>query len=86
MGFLTQDVPPLDFEKWRTGTRAERMKPMARHWAEAGFGAPVGRSARHVWLSRRDERTEGPRSITPADHAFRRFVTDHQSKCVWSRG
>ncbi|MGW0161874.1 DUF3556 domain-containing protein [Mycobacterium sp. NPDC003323] len=41
MGFLTQDVPPLDFEVWRKGTRAERIKPMARHWAETGFGAPV---------------------------------------------
>ncbi|TPG29461.1 DUF3556 domain-containing protein [Mycolicibacterium hodleri] len=41
MGFLTQDVPPLDFEQWRKGTRAERIKPMARHWAETGFGTPV---------------------------------------------
>ncbi len=41
MGFLSQDVPVIDFEEWSKGTRAEKIRPMARHWAEAGFGAPV---------------------------------------------
>lgn len=41
MGFLKQEVPVIDFETWSKGTRAERIKPMARHWAEVGFGTPV---------------------------------------------
>ncbi len=41
MGFLKQEVPVLDFEQWSQGTRAEKIKPMARHWAEVGFGTPV---------------------------------------------
>ncbi|MET0897256.1 MAG: DUF3556 domain-containing protein [Mycobacterium sp.] len=41
MGFLTQDTPQIDFAEWSKGTRAERIVPMARHWAEVGFGAPV---------------------------------------------
>ena len=41
MGFLKQDTPQIDFEKWSKGTRAEKIMPMARHWAEVGFGTPV---------------------------------------------
>lgn len=41
MGFLKQDAPVVDFEEWSKGTRAERIRPMARHWAEVGFGTPV---------------------------------------------
>ena len=41
MGFLKQEVPVIDFEEWSKGTRAEKIRPMARHWAEAGFGTPV---------------------------------------------
>jgi hypothetical protein len=41
MGFLKQDTPRIDFEEWSKGTRAERIIPMARHWAEVGFGTPV---------------------------------------------
>jgi hypothetical protein len=41
MGFLKQDTPQIDFEEWSRGTRAERIIPMARHWAEVGFGTPV---------------------------------------------
>lgn len=41
MGFLKQNTPVIDFEEWSKGTRAERIKPMARHWAEVGFGTPV---------------------------------------------
>ncbi|MCT7371697.1 DUF3556 domain-containing protein [Mycolicibacterium llatzerense] len=41
MGFLKQDTPVIDFEEWSKGTRAEKIVPMARHWAETGFGTPV---------------------------------------------
>ena len=41
MGFLKQDAPVVDFAEWSTGTRSEKIKPMARHWAEVGFGTPV---------------------------------------------
>lgn len=41
MGFLKQDAPVVDFEEWSKGTRAEKIRPMARHWAEVGFGTPV---------------------------------------------
>jgi hypothetical protein len=40
MGFLKQDAPVVDYEEWRKGTRAEKIVPMARHWAEVGFGTP----------------------------------------------
>lgn len=41
MGFLKQDTPVIDFAEWSKGTRAEKIAPMARHWAETGFGTPV---------------------------------------------
>ena len=41
MGFLKQTVPVIDFDEWSTRTRAEKIMPMARHWAEVGFGTPV---------------------------------------------
>ncbi|ANW66305.1 hypothetical protein BCA37_24460 [Mycobacterium sp. djl-10] len=41
MGFLKQTTPQIDFEQWSRGTRAEKIMPMARHWAEVGFGTPV---------------------------------------------
>jgi hypothetical protein len=41
MGFLKQEVPTIDFDEWSKGTRAEKIKPMAQHWAEVGFGTPV---------------------------------------------
>jgi Transmembrane protein of unknown function (DUF3556) len=41
MGFLKQDAPQIDFEEWSKGTRAEKIIPMARHWAEVGFGTPI---------------------------------------------
>ncbi|MFL6090256.1 MAG: DUF3556 domain-containing protein [Aeromicrobium sp.] len=40
MGFLKQDAPVVDYDTWSQGTRAEKIKPMARHWAEVGFGMP----------------------------------------------
>jgi hypothetical protein len=41
MGFLKQTTPEIDFEEWNKGSRAEKIVPMARHWAEVGFGTPV---------------------------------------------
>ena len=41
MGFLKQDAPVVDYEQWSKGTRSERIIPMARHWAEVGFGTPA---------------------------------------------
>jgi hypothetical protein len=41
MGFLKQDAPVVDYQEWSKGTRAEKIMPMARHWAEVGFGTPV---------------------------------------------
>ena len=31
----------VDFEEWSKGTRSEKIRPMARHWAEVGFGTPI---------------------------------------------
>ncbi|MEV6275291.1 DUF3556 domain-containing protein [Nocardia sp. NPDC051832] len=41
MGFLQPELPVVDMVEWRKGTRGERIRPMARHWAEVGFGTPV---------------------------------------------
>ena len=41
MGFLKPDLPVVDFAEWSRGTRAERIRPLTRHWAEVGFGTPV---------------------------------------------
>lgn len=41
MGFLKPELPVVDFAEWSKGSRAEKIRPMARHWAEVGFGTPV---------------------------------------------
>lgn len=41
MGFLRPELPVVDFAQWSTRSRAEKIRPMARHWAEVGFGTPV---------------------------------------------
>ena len=41
MGFLKPDMPVVDFAEWSKGTRSEKIRPMAQHWAEVGFGTPV---------------------------------------------
>ncbi|MDT5349652.1 MAG: hypothetical protein QOH91_2939 [Mycobacterium sp.] len=41
MGFLKPDLPQIDIAEWSKGTRSEKIRPMARHWAEVGFGTPV---------------------------------------------
>lgn len=40
MGLTQPNFPKLDLEEWRRGTRSERLRPMARHVAEVGFGTP----------------------------------------------
>ncbi|MDD4866365.1 MAG: DUF3556 domain-containing protein [Mycobacterium sp.] len=41
MGLLKPDVPQIDVVEWSKGTRSEKIRPMAQHWAEVGSGAPV---------------------------------------------
>ncbi|WP_078292980.1 DUF3556 domain-containing protein [Mycobacterium sp. D16R24] len=41
MGFLKPTLPVVDVAAWSKGTRAQKIRPMARHWAEVGFGTPV---------------------------------------------
>jgi hypothetical protein len=41
MGFLKPDLPQIEMAEWSKGTRSEKIRPMARHWAEVGFGTPV---------------------------------------------
>ena len=41
MGFLKPELPQLDVAEWSKGTRSEKIRPMAQHWAEVGFGTPV---------------------------------------------
>ena len=41
MGFLKPDLPVVEMAEWSKGTRSEKIRPMARHWAEVGFGTPV---------------------------------------------
>ena len=41
MGFLEPDLPVVDMAQWSKGTRSERIRPMAEHWAEVGFGTPI---------------------------------------------
>jgi hypothetical protein len=40
MGFLTPNLPHLDLDEWHAASRSERIRPMARHLAENGFGTP----------------------------------------------
>ncbi|CAN5748140.1 DUF3556 domain-containing protein [soil metagenome] len=41
MGFLKPDLPQVDYPEWSKGTRSDRIQPLARHWAEVGFGTPI---------------------------------------------
>jgi hypothetical protein len=41
MGFLKPELPQIDMTEWNKGTRSEKIRPMARHWAEVGFGTPA---------------------------------------------
>ena len=41
VGFLKQDAPEVDYATWVTGSRSDKIRPMAEHWAQVGFGTPV---------------------------------------------
>ncbi|MBS1846708.1 MAG: DUF3556 domain-containing protein [Actinobacteria bacterium] len=40
MGFIQPDLPAVDHEVWSKLPREQRTEPMARHFAEHGFGSP----------------------------------------------
>ncbi|MFN2539277.1 MAG: DUF3556 domain-containing protein [Mycobacteriales bacterium] len=40
MGLTQPHFPTVDLEEWARGSRSERIRPMARHVAEYGFGTP----------------------------------------------
>ncbi|WP_433562250.1 DUF3556 domain-containing protein [Nocardia sp. CA-151230] len=42
MGFLVPDFPDVEPTRWQAASRAEKMRVMAVHWAEHGFGTPWG--------------------------------------------
>lgn len=48
MSFLKQNTPDVDFPTWSQGTRSEKIKPMARHWAEVGFGTSAAMHLSYV--------------------------------------
>ncbi|AHH19730.1 putative membrane protein [Nocardia nova SH22a] len=41
MGFVQPELPIVDMSQWRGSGRSDRIRLMARHWAEVGFGTPV---------------------------------------------
>ena len=41
MGFRRPNAPSVHYASWSKGTRSEKIRPMAVHWAEVGFGTPV---------------------------------------------
>lgn len=41
MGFLQPGLPDIDLAEWSQGSRSQKIRPMAQHWAEVGFGTPV---------------------------------------------
>lgn len=41
MGFLKPELPTVELAEWSSATRREKIRPMALHWAEVGFGTPV---------------------------------------------
>ncbi len=40
MGFLQPNLPVVDHDVWDRQSRQDRMRPLARHYAEHGFGSP----------------------------------------------
>ena len=40
MGFLQPNLPVVDHDTWHGLPRQDRMRPLARHFAEFGFGSP----------------------------------------------
>lgn len=40
MGFMSPELPDVDYEAWATLPRATRLQVVNRHWVEHGFGTP----------------------------------------------
>ncbi|MEW2086427.1 DUF3556 domain-containing protein [Streptomyces sp. NPDC005283] len=40
MGFITPNLADFDLKEWRTRPYLQRIRPLAQHWAENGFGTP----------------------------------------------
>ncbi|MEU9014473.1 DUF3556 domain-containing protein [Streptomyces sp. NPDC048479] len=40
MGFITPNLADFDLKKWRSQPYLQRIRPLAQHWAENGFGTP----------------------------------------------
>ncbi|AIJ26180.1 MULTISPECIES: DUF3556 domain-containing protein [Amycolatopsis] len=40
MGFISPLLPDLDLKEWRSRPHLQRIRPLAQHWAENGFGTP----------------------------------------------
>lgn len=40
MGFMSPALPDVDYNEWRTRSRGERLKTLAQHWVEYGYGTP----------------------------------------------
>ena len=41
MGFIKPDLPVVDRQQWVTGSLSERVRPIAQHLADRGWGAPL---------------------------------------------
>ncbi|MGW4714306.1 DUF3556 domain-containing protein [Nocardia sp. NPDC004260] len=41
MGFTKPDLPDIDYAEWKTRPRGERLRTVAEHWVEHGFGTPL---------------------------------------------
>jgi hypothetical protein len=48
MGFLSPDLPTIDLAQWRNGTHGDRIRVLAQHLAERGFGTPDAMRYFHV--------------------------------------
>ncbi|MGP3949060.1 DUF3556 domain-containing protein [Streptomyces sp. 7N604] len=40
MGFITPHLADFDLKEWRSRPYLQRIRPLAQHWAENGFGTP----------------------------------------------
>ncbi len=67
MGFLKQEIPVIDFAGWSKGTRSQRIRPMAVHWAEVGFGTPV---ALHLFYVAKILAYVGVAALITAGHSW----------------
>jgi hypothetical protein len=41
VGLLDPNLPDIDLETWRRKTYRDRLRPLAQHWVENGFGTPA---------------------------------------------